>query len=431
MFTHRPHPSLVLFALLLLCLLLGAQAQTVGRVVTAAPKVSAAAPPAEMAELRRAGFEAAYNLDYAAAREKFEEIRRRWPQHPAGDLYLANIVWLEYLYRLRRLQTGLYQSESFYAGVEKSSEATERGDALDAQVDRTFRTLLASAKLKAQALVSADRADAHARYYLGAVYGVLAGYEASTARKFFAAMRSGSRAVEQHEQAVKLRPDFYDAYLTIGLYDYVVGSLPFPLKALAALGGVRGSRERGIARLRQVIEHKAENADDARVLLLTIHQQERRPAEALALLEDLSRRFPQNFLFKLERASILAPLGRVDDARAVFDGLLAEAGRNTRLSRLLDQVHFQYAEALAAANEHARAAEEFLAAAKVPNAEPGLATFALLRAAQSYDLAGRRAEAVAEYRAVLARENIYDSRERAEKGLKHPFRESDRNRRPE
>jgi hypothetical protein len=410
-------------ALLLLMPLAGAAAQPSEK---AAP--TAAAPP-EMVELRRAGYEASYNLDYATARAKFEEIRRRWPQHPAGDLYVANVVWLEYLYRLRRLQTSLYQNESFYAGVESSSEKTETGDALDPQVDRTFRALMSSAKLKALALVNANRDDADARYYLGAVYGVLAGYEASTARKFFAAMRNGSRGVEQHQQTLKLRPEYYDAYLSVGLYDYVVGNLPFALKTLALLGGVRGNKERGIGRLQQIVERRAENADDARVMLLAIYQQERRPAEALALLDDLTARFPQNFLFKLERAASLAQLDRRAEAAEVFEGLLKAAKQHAPLARSLDLVHFQYAESLALQNEHERAAAHFLSAAKEPGAEAGLATFALLRAAQSYDLANRRAEAVAQYKAVLARPNVYDSRERAEKGLRQPFRESDLSRR--
>jgi hypothetical protein len=55
-----------------------------------------------------------------------------------------------------------------------------------------------------------------------------------------------------------------------------------------------------------------------------------------------------------------------------------------------------------------------------------LATLALLRAAQVYDLAGQRNEAIAQYKAVLARQNVYDTREQAEKGLKQPFKEKER-----
>jgi hypothetical protein len=49
-----------------------------------------------------------------------------------------------------------------------------------------------------------------------------------------------------------------------------------------------------------------------------------------------------------------------------------------------------------------------------------------LRAAQVYDLDGKRTEAVARYKAVLARPNIYDTREQASRGLKEPFREREK-----
>src|SRR5438552_971443 len=99
--------------------------QTATLVEATTATVSAALPP-ELVELRRAGNAAAYNLDYAGARAKFEELRKRAPQHPAGDLYIATVIWLEHLYRSRRLQTNLYRDESsFYAGAEKAKEETE------------------------------------------------------------------------------------------------------------------------------------------------------------------------------------------------------------------------------------------------------------------------------------------------------------------
>jgi 23S rRNA A1618 N6-methylase RlmF len=45
-----------------------------------------------------------------------------------------------------------------------------------------------------------------------------------------------------------------------------------------------------------------------------------------------------------------------------------------------------------------------------------------LRAAQALDLAGKRDEALEQYKAVLARPNIYDSHEEAKRGLREPFK---------
>jgi hypothetical protein len=51
-----------------------------------------------------------------------------------------------------------------------------------------------------------------------------------------------------------------------------------------------------------------------------------------------------------------------------------------------------------------------------------MVTRARLRGAQALDLAGRRDEAVAQYKAVLALPNVYDSHEDAKRGLKEPYK---------
>jgi tetratricopeptide (TPR) repeat protein len=397
--------------------------QTQSASASAPPLVSAALTP-EVIELRRAGNAALYNIDYAVAREKFEQIKKLQPQHPAGDLYLATTIWLEHLNKSRRLQTGLYRDDSsFYAGADKAKEDNE-GDAVDPAVDRAFRDRMAQAKTKALALVARNKNDADAQYFLGAYYGVMAAYEASVARKFFAAMRNGSRSVDAHEKVLKLRPDYYDAFLSVGMYDYIVGNLPFMYKALATIAGVRGNKKRGIERLQTIIAKEVATADDARLMLQAIYRNEKRYDEALALLLELKAKYPRSYLLKLEIASTLVTLRRADEAYAAFEEVL----KDPVAAPAVDLVHYQYAEALAHNKDRGHAAEHFLAVPKSNGADAGLATLALLRAAQVYDLAGQRTEAVAQYKAVLARPNVYDTREQAERGLKQPFVERERDR---
>lgn len=383
------------------------------------PVIGAALPP-EIMDLRRAGSEAMFNIDYATAVGKFEEILKRAPQHPAGDLYLGAALWLKHLNQNRRLQTGLYKSGSnFYAGAPKEDA---EGDEVDAAVDRAFRDRMNRAKTKALALVAKNKDDADALYFLGSVYGVLAGYEATTARKFFSALRNGSRCVDAHEKVIKLRPDYYDAYLSIGLYDYVAGSLPFGYKALGMLAGVRGNKARGIERLQTIVQKNAATGDDARVLLLTIYQNEKRYNDALAMLEQLNVKYPNNYLLKLETASMLVTLKRSEEAYTAFEGLL----KDPAASSVLDLINYQYAEALSADKDYKKAADRFIAVSQSQGADANLTTLSLLRSAQVYDLIGDRPGAIAQYKAVLARPNVYDTRAQAEKGLNKPFMEREK-----
>jgi hypothetical protein len=126
----------------------------------------------------------------------------------------------------------------------------------------------------------------------------------------------------------------------------------------------------------------------------------------------------------LERAYTLVSLKRADAAYEAFENLL----KDPAAAPAVDLIHYQYAEALALGHDYKRAAEHFLEVPKSKGADANLATLALLRTAQLYDLAGQRNDAVAQYKEVLARPNVYDTREQAEKGLKQPFKDKDKDR---
>jgi predicted Zn-dependent protease len=152
-------------------------------------------------------------------------------------------------------------------------------------------------------------------------------------------------------------------------------------------------------------------------MLLAVFRNEKRDDEALGLLEQLSSKYPKNYLLKLEVASTLVTLGRSEEAYVAFESML----KDPSTASVLDLVNYQYAEALARNKEYKRAADRFIAVSKTQGSDANLATVSLLRAAQAYDLAGHRVEAIAQYKATLARPNVYDTRQQAEKGLNKPY----------
>ncbi|HXM36715.1 MAG TPA: hypothetical protein VN920_16080, partial [Pyrinomonadaceae bacterium] len=278
--------------------------------------------------------------------------------------------------------------------------------------------------------------DAEARYFLGAIAGLKASFEEAVERRHFAAMRDGSDAVDHHRDVMKLDPSFHDAEITIGLYDYVVGTLPLAAKILVGVTGARGSRKRGLATIERVTKEGKWARDDARTLLIVLYTRERRFADALALARELAAKYPRNYLFRLEAADALVAQAALErkanhasavasaerEAFAMFEELLHDRNVRDPAARALDLIHFKYGEALLTAGQFDRAAKEFITTTTVPAGEPGLVTMAHLFAARSLDIAGRRNDALAEYRAVLARANVYDAHDLARKGLKEPFK---------
>jgi tetratricopeptide (TPR) repeat protein len=253
-------------------------------------------------------------------------------------------------------------------------------------------------------------------YFLGAAYGVRAAFEASAERKFWAAFEDGLRAVKQHRKVVRLDPGNFDALLTVGMYHYVVGSIPQPFRAIAMLAGIRGSRKQGIEELELVARSGVYNRTDARILLVALYRYEGQPRKALEELEALSRAYPENVPLRLESASLLAQMKEHQAARRMFEDVLRGSDR-----RLLDVTHYEYGEALAREGAYGGAAEQFRAAAEAPGAYEGLVGAALLRSGQMYDLAGERGEALRMYRACLPQAGAWQ-RKVAERLMLEPFR---------
>lgn len=358
-----------------------------------------------------AGWDAAYRTDYPTARARFEQLRKLYPQHPSGHLALASIVWQEYLFRERRLQSGLYRRDSrFYSGARKTAEKNE-GDPIDPQLDAAFQRHINDALTTAQARVNVAPRDPEALYFLGAVYGVRAAYAASAQRKFWTAFRDGMKSVKLHNRVLEIDPAFHDALLTLGTYHYVVGSVPLAFRAVATLAGIRGDRLRGIAELEQVAAKGRYNQDDARALLVALYRYENRPADALHTLTQYSRRYPENALIRIEIASTLAQLDRYAEAGAAFDLLL-------ETNALADLVHYQYAEALALEKDHRKAASHFLASAAVSQS---LAPAAFFRAGNMFDLAGLRPQALDAYNRSLSSKPPPTLRDAARRFLSRPY----------
>jgi hypothetical protein len=391
-------------------------------------KTGTAATP-QLVELQAKGSEALFNLDYDVARQRFREMTQLYPDDPSGPEMLATTLWLDELNQARRLQAAIYSTQSFYAATE---------DKPDPRVVQDFRDLTRKAMQLAKAELQHSPRDPQALYMLGATESLRAAFAATVERRFMAALRAGSDSIETQRDVLKLDPNFHDAELTIGMYDYIVSTLPLTVRILASIGGLRGSKKRGIQTLERVAKAGQWARDDAKVLLIAIYKKEKRFPEALALSRELQGKYPRNYLFRLETADSLVSQAAIvrqankskeaeameREALATFETMLHERPAAGAAPRALDLIHFRYGESLLQMGQAERAAREFLAATTVEGAEAGVVSRAHLRAAQSFDLAGKRTEALAEYRVVLSRPNVYDSYDQARRGQKEPYRKN-------
>ena len=206
---------------------------------------------------------------------------------------------------------------------------------------------------------------------------------------------------------------------------------------MASLTGARGSKKRGLQTLERVAQGGHWERDNAKLLLLALYKHQKRFPESLALSRELQEKYPRNYLFKLETADTLAWQASAEqqanrvaaadvlerEALSTLDALIREHSVSGA-ARRLDLIHFRYGEALLVLGYPDRAAQQFLSVTAAAGADEALLTRADLRAAQSLDLAGKRNEALAEYRIVTTRPNTGDSLEQARRGLKEPYKKT-------
>lgn len=383
---------------------------------------------AKFETLRIAGSEALFNLDYDAARKNFKEMAVVFPNYPAGPQFLADTLWAETLYQTRRMQSSLYGSDdTFYSTSD---------DKVDPKVVDEFRTLTRQARQLTEARLKQSSKDVEALYFMGAIEGLKAAFEEAVERRHFAALKDGSDAVDKHREVIKLDPSYRDAEITIGLYDYTVGALPLPVKIAAGMFGFRGSKKRGLATLERVAKEGNWVHDEAKTLLIVLYTREKRFGEAAGYAKELAAKYPRNYLYRLETADALVSQAAMErqanhataitatesEAFATFESLLKDKAVRDTAVRFLDLIHFKFGEALMTAGQFDRAAQEFLASASAPNAQQGMATMAHLYAAKALDLGGKRNDALVQYRAVLARPNVYDAHDQAQSGLKEAYK---------
>jgi tetratricopeptide (TPR) repeat protein len=121
-----------------------------------------------------------------------------------------------------------------------------------------------------------------------------------------AAARKAKAAHDLHEEVLKRDPAFHDARASVGIYDYVVASIPGILRytILLPLGLHGDGKKVGIERLEEAAAKGKRASVDAKMLLVVVYNREGQYAKSLKLIDELHARYPRNFMFEISKASI-------------------------------------------------------------------------------------------------------------------------------
>jgi hypothetical protein len=166
-----------------------------------------------------------------------------------------------------------------------------------------------AAEVRADAAFKTNPSDKDALFAMTICQGLTADYMALVDKRQFASMSPSKRSNNYAQQLLKIDPKFYDAYLTAGFSEYIVGSLPFFVRWFVKWDNVSGSKEKGKQNLELAAREGHYFKPFARILLAICALREKRPRDAQKLMAELSRDYPENPLFRKELAKLNAKYG--------------------------------------------------------------------------------------------------------------------------
>jgi len=161
-------------------------------------------------------------------------------------------------------------------------------------------------------------------YSLGVANATLAGFEGLAHHSYLSAHAKAKAARSYHQRVLALDPNFVDARLTIGIYDYGVGIIPGKWKFLLGLFGISGNKDEGIQDLESVAAKGVRAATDAKMFLIVVYEREGRFEDAVHLTDDLHAKYPRNFQFEMAKATAYRKMKSWDQADHVYSEIIAE-----------------------------------------------------------------------------------------------------------
>ena len=363
----------------------------------------------------RAAYKDFYNLDYPGAVQLFEQFHQNHPGDPQATAYLLNALIFQELYRLDLLDTTFYANDGFLTGRHATDEDPAKRDQIFALADEAVQ--------EADWRLSQNPNDVDALFARAWVRSLRCAYVAMVERAFASGFRLATKAKDDAAQALKLDPDYVDAKLIVGVYDYVVGALPWPFKLMIGFAGITGSKPAGLALLRDDGARGVLTSVEARTVIALFLRREAKYQEAIQVVRALKNEYPHDFLFCLEEANLRKDGGEGMGAVTAYEQILDDAARPGYFpSSKLELADFGLGDALRGQRHDGEAALAYEHAASTPGVGPELKIRSLLDAGECHDIDGQRQLAVQDYRAAIDAGPGTSRADQARKYLHSPYR---------
>lgn len=233
-----------------------------------------------------------YNFDFDRADEILDaRLAARPEDHFAHGVRASSLLFRE-LHRLAILESEFFADDERIRDKRRLKPDPALRQRLFASLERSRAAAGAALKLNPE--------DADASFSMALSYGIQTDYLALVEKRQWASLGFARQSQSWAARALRANPDLHDAYLTPGISEYLIGSLPFFLRWFVRMEEIEGDKGKAAANLQRVAERGRHFGPFARILLALIYLREKQPEASHAQLARLARDYPENPLFRKE-----------------------------------------------------------------------------------------------------------------------------------
>jgi hypothetical protein len=172
-----------------------------------------------------------------------------------------------------------------------------------------FDREIAQTNRLADAALQATATDANALFAKSLTFGLRADLASLIEQENLAALKFTKQGRPFTERLMAADPKAYDAYLGLGVENYLLSLKPAPVRALLWLTGSQVDRQKGIENLRMTAQYGHYLEPFAKLLLAVAALRDNNRSLAREILTGLHNRFPNNPLYLRELDRLTPKIG--------------------------------------------------------------------------------------------------------------------------
>ena len=267
-----------------------------GVILAALMSVSALAAGLSDSSIVDQGYRQMYNLDFAGAHRSFDDWQKAHPEDPLGPVSDAAAYLFSEFDRLQILQSQFFVDDSAFRGMKKPQA--------DPVVRQKFEEDLAKGQRLSEAILRRDPRDKDALFASVLRTGLRSDYLSLIEDRNLQALSELKSGRMQAEKLLAVDPTYYDAYLAVGVENYMLSLKPLAARWLLRLSGAQTDKETGIQKMKLAAQNGHYLQPFARLLLAVENLRDKNRSAARDILAGLVREFPRNHLYAQELAKL-------------------------------------------------------------------------------------------------------------------------------